>query len=252
MNFWRNIKDLILSFYYPSGKFFLVSFPNSGRSWLMYMLNRIFDESKIEDLTIEDTHDGSEIIIEDGTRNNPNTLFRFTERYRYCRSKVIFLSRDPRDIITSNFHQVTKRAKNPFKFSKKSDFIRHDIYGFNRIICFFNIWFKNKGKPIKFLLVKYENLLLGTDDIKKIIRFLNIKVSDELIDKVYNESTALKMRAKEKNNKLIGFSDFGKDINALKVRNGVKGSYLKELSSEDIIYCNNQMKKLNTFFNYKI
>ena len=33
-----------------------------------------------------------------------------TSRY-YLRAKVIFLCRDPRDIITSNYHQVTKEQK---------------------------------------------------------------------------------------------------------------------------------------------
>ena len=63
MIWWRNIKDLVLSFYYPSGQFFLVSFPNSGRTWLMYMLRSILKEARKENLYIEDTHDTSEIII---------------------------------------------------------------------------------------------------------------------------------------------------------------------------------------------
>ena len=67
MKWWRNIKDIVLSFYYPSGQVFLVSFPNSGRSWLMYMVRTILKEVGEEDLYIEDTHDCSEIIIEDDT-----------------------------------------------------------------------------------------------------------------------------------------------------------------------------------------
>ena len=111
MKCWRNIKDIILSFYYPYGQFFLVSFPNSGRTWLMYMLEEILKEVGREDLYIEDTHDCSEIITEDGTRQDPELVFRFTDRFRYLRGKVIFLARDPRDIITSNFHQGTSRLK---------------------------------------------------------------------------------------------------------------------------------------------
>ncbi len=250
MKWWRNIKDIVLSFYYPPGQFFLVSFPNSGRTWLMYMLQTILKEVGKEDLYIEDTHDCSEIIIENGKRQDPQLIFKFTDRFRYLRSKVIFLARDPRDIITSNFHQVTNRAKNPFKFRSRSEFINHQVYGFKRIIHFFNLWFNNQNKPKEFLLIKYENLLNGTDDLKKIINFLSIDVHDELLERIYKESTADKMREKELKNQLEGFSDFGKETNKLKVRKARKGSYRSELSSEDITFCNKEMEKLNPFFGY--
>lgn len=252
MKWWRNIKDVILSFYYPSGQFFLVSYPNSGRTWLMHMVKKILKEVGKEDLYIEDTHDCSEIIIEDGTRQDPRLIFKFTDRFRYSRARVIFLARDPRDILVSNFHQVTKRAKNPFKFASKSEFIQHNVYGFNRIIHFFNLWFANKNKPKKFLLIKYENLLDGTRDLKQMIEFLDIEISDEIIERIYNESSAEKMRKKELKNQLEGFSNFGKDANQLKVRKAKKGSYLTELLAEDIAFCNNQMKKLERYFGYQI
>jgi|TARA_B110000967_G_scaffold202220_1_gene240702 hypothetical protein len=249
---WRNIKDLVLSFYYPSGQFFLVSFPNSGRTWLMYMLRNILKEAGKENIYIEDTHDTSEIIIENGTRQDPNLIFNFTSRFRYVRAKVIFLARDPRDVITSNFHQVTNRSKNPFKFNSKSEFVMHDIYGFKRVIHFFNIWYNNRKKPQDFLFVKYENLLESTLDLKKIITFLNVDIPDELIERIYLESTASKMREKEKKNQLQGFSNFGKEANKLKVRKAIKGSYATELTFEDIKFCNKEMEKLNSYFGYKI
>ena len=252
MKLWRNIKDIILSFYYPSGQFFLVSFPNSGRTWLMYMLRSILREAGKENLYIEDTHDCSEIIIEDGTRQDPHLIFNFTNRFRFLRSKVIFLARDPRDIITSNFHQVTNRSKNPFKFNSKSEFVRHEVYGFKRVIHFFNIWYNNRKKPQDFLLVKYENLLQNTLDLNKIIDFLNLDISEESIKRIYQESSASKMRKKEKKNQLDGFSDFGNEVNKLKVRKAIRGSYLTELSFEDIAFCDKEMEKLNSYFEYKI
>jgi hypothetical protein len=252
VSWWRNIKDIVLSCYYPSGQFFLVSFPNSGRTWLMYMLKSILKEAGKENLYIEGTHDCSEIIIENGTRQDPNLIFNFTNRFRYLRARVIFLVRDPRDIITSNFHQVTNRSKNPFKFNSKSEFVRHDVYGFKRVIHFFNIWYNNRAKPQDFLFIKYENLLENTMDLKRIINFLNVDVSDESIERIYQESTSSKMREKEKKNQLVGFSDFGKEVNKLKVRKAIKGSYLTELTFEDIIFCNKEMEKLNPYFGYKI
>ena len=42
MKIWRNIKDLILSFNYSNNHIFIVSYPNSGRSWLKYMFDHTY------------------------------------------------------------------------------------------------------------------------------------------------------------------------------------------------------------------
>ena len=46
--------------------------------------------------------------------------------------------------------------------------------------------------------------------------------------------------------------DFGKSKNQLKVRNAKIGGYKSELSEDDILFCNNEMEKLNSYFNYQI
>ena len=252
MNFWRNFKDFILSFFYPRNKIYVISFPNSGRTWLKHMLFEIIKELHINELNIEFSHDNSEIIIEDGTRIDPNIIFQYTERYKYRRAKVIFLCRDPRDIIASNYHQVTKRARNPFIFNKKSDFVQHNILGFRRIIHFYNLWAKNRSIPNDFLLIKYENLLSGIDELENFLNFINIRIDKKLITKIYNASSADKMRLNEKNNKIKGFTHFGKEANQMKVRIAKQGSYLSELTSDDINFCNNEMKELDIYYNYKI
>jgi len=257
MLFWRNIKDFILSYYYPRGQYFLVSFPKTGRTWLMHMINQLKELSnhplKNHEHFIFNEHDNSEIIIENGYRNNPLDIFQFTGRNRYRRGKVIFLVRDPRDVVVSHFHQVTKRARNPFVFNSVTDFIKDEILGFNRIIQYYNLWYSNRSIPNDFLLIKYEDLLEnGVEELQKINDYLSLNISVSNIEKVYENSSASKMRKKELANQLDGFRDFGKDKNQLKVRNAKIGGYINELSDEDIAYCNAQMKELNPYFKYKI
>ena len=257
MKFWRDIKDFILSYYYPKNQYFLVSFPKTGRTWLNYMLKQMVKQSnhplKNNENFIFNEHDNSEIIIENGTRNNPLDVFKFTSRNRYRRGKVLFLVRDPRDVVVSHFHQVTKRAKNPFVFNSISDFVKDDILGFKRIIQYYNLWFFQKDIPKDFLLIKYEDLLnQGVDTLSEINKFFNIDISKDKIEKIYSESSANKMRKKEKENKLEGFTDFGKDRDKLKVRNAKIGGFINELSEDDILFCNKEMKLLNSYYNYKI
>ncbi len=235
----------------------MVSFPKTGRTWLLHMVNQMKEQSnhilKKERYFIFNEHDNSEIILEDGTRNNPLDVFKFTSRFRYKRGKIIFLVRDPRDVIVSHFHQVTKRSKNPFVFNSISEFVKDDILGFKRIIHFYNLWQKNKDIPQDFLLVSYENLIKnGVQELQIINDFLEINISKESVRCIYEESSASKMRDKEINNKLEGFNDFGKSENQLKVRNAKIGGYKSELSDDDILFCNNEMEKLNSYFNYKI
>ena len=257
MNLWRDIKDFILSYKYPKNQYFLVSFPKTGRTWLLHMINQMKELSNQPSDTLDDfifnEHDSSEIIIENGFRNNPNDIFKYTGRLRYRRSSVIFLVRDPRDVVVSHYHQVTKRAKNPFYFNSISEFVKDDVLGFKRIIHYYNLWFNQKDVPNNFLLLKYEDLLdNGVQTLSGITSFLNISISTNDLQDIYHQSSSDKMRKKEKLNQLEGFNDFGKRRNQLKVRNARIGGYKSELSEEDILYCNKEMKNLNTYFGYKI
>ena len=92
-NFWRNIKDFILSYSYDSGQYFLISFPKTGRTWLMYMINKMHNNEILKNNFIISEHDNSEIILENGYRNNPLDLFNYSKRYKYRRAKVIYLVR---------------------------------------------------------------------------------------------------------------------------------------------------------------
>ena len=237
MKLWRNLKDIILAFYLPKG-YYLISFPKTGRTWLMYMLgstmNRL-DEELI--LNIESSHDSSEIVIEDGSKIDPNLIFHYTLRLRYLRSNILFMVRDPRDVIVSHFYQVTKRTNKPLQFKNISDFLRDERLGFKRIIHFYNLWYKNKKFAKRFLLVRYEDLLNdGIKELDRIIRFLNIDISISDLKKIYNDSSADKMRKLEIGRNLKGFKYFGDSINHLKVRRAKIGSYKNELSDEDILY----------------
>jgi len=256
MKFLRDLKDAILSYSYPKNQYFLVSYPKTGRTWLIHMINQMKELSihvlKNRKDFIFNEHDSSEIIIENGIRNNPYDVFHFTNRLRYKRGQVLFLVRDPRDVVVSHYYQITKRAKNPFVFNSISEFVKDDVLGFKRIIHFYNLWFEQKDIPNSFLLVKFEDLLKnGVETLLKINLFLNLDISEKEIKEIYLASSADKMRKQEQTNKLEGFNNFEIEINQLKVRKAKIGSYLNELSEKDISYCNYEMKKLNSYFNYQ-
>ena len=202
---------------------------------------------------IIDTHDNSNIVNEDGYRPDPNLMFNDLNKDRFSNKNVLFIVRDPRDVVVSHYHQITKRSKIPMKFDCLSDFIRDPVFGFSRVIAFYEIWFHNQSVPKNFSFIKYEDLLSnGIFSVKSILDFIlpENDISVSIIEKAYNQSSADKMRKKEKANSIEGFSKFGVDIDYLKVRKAVSGSYLNEMSAEDIEFCNRIMEGKMTFLNY--
>src|SRR5690606_32471735 len=88
---------------------------------------------------------------------------------RYEKSKVIFLVRDPRDVVVSMYFEKSKRIparkdetnEKPFTGTIKQ-FLYHEEGSIETIIEFMNIWYLNRNVPKDFMLVKYEELRKAT------------------------------------------------------------------------------------------
>ena len=104
-----------------------------------------------------------------------------------------------------------------------------------------------------FSFIKYEDILSnGVSSVKIILDFIlpENDIPFSIVEKAYSQSSADKMRKKEQENAIEGFNKFGDGHDYLKVRNAVSGSYLNEMSSEDIEFCDQMMKGRMTFLNY--
>ena len=147
-------------------KVYIISYPKSGRTWLRLLLGKALCEHFNVDkkLLLEThsltrsakmpatlfTHDGAGF----GDKNSWNELA--TDKSFYRNKKVVFLVRDPKDVIVSSYFHVTKR-QGRFEGSL-SEFIRSDIYGIKKIVTFYKIWLDNQTVSKDFLLLKYENI----------------------------------------------------------------------------------------------
>lgn len=200
------------------------------------------------------THDSSSILNEKGTRKDVEKIFIYGGRFKYRKNRVILLVRDPRDVVISYYYQATKRTDIPLKCDSISEFVRHPHYGFERIIRFYQIWSRNRWIPKHLLIVRYEDLLTdGSATLTKILNFIDVKNFDKaIINQVYEESQADKMRKLEIQGKVEGMRVFGTEQNSLKVRRAQSGSYKDELSEDDIQYCNDLMRKLPSIYGYSI
>lgn len=231
----------------------VVSFPKSGRTWLRVLLGKIISERYGKEFTIELEELADENVPfiymthdEANKPNKPNKPLRFNKN-EYRNKKVLFLVRDPRDVVISYYFQQTKRIKSSVTMDVSS-FIRDPRYGVNRIIGLMNIWAENRRIPKDFLVVKYEDLHRDpVGELQKIMQFVGLKdVEEELLREAVSFASFENMRQMERNNALqnkrLKTKDSG-DPEAYKVRKGKIGGYVDYLSEADVDYLNNRVKE---------
>lgn len=264
INYFHNIKVK------NREKIFLISFPKSGRTWLRILIGYIIakqfkipfrnygDLIEVTELMSKTPH-GSILYIkhdDDPFWKTPKELE--TDKKKYLNSKVIFLARDPRDILISSYFEKTKRNKNSLQKYHGSlhDYIYTDIGGFNTIIKYYNIWAENRFVPKKFLLVRYEDLKQNTQkELKTILEFIGLKnINPTIINNAVEYASFENMQHAERQGSGSWRLSPGdkNDIDSYKTRKGKIEGYKDYLNEKEIEYLNNLMKKLSPLYKYKI
>lgn len=243
---------------------YVISFPKSGRTWLRMLIGKILcdryslDETQMLDtisltakagvLPVNFIHDGSEYI-------EASTFFRFNpDKSMFCDKKVIFLCREPKDILVSSYFQATRRIPQYSKFKGTiSKFIRHPQYGAKKLISFYKLWDKNRAVPKEFLLISYEEMHRDPHKIlRKVLDFIEAKnISNSVIKNAIQFAKFENMKNMEKENKFnnpILQSTDPQDNDSYKVRQGKVGGYRDRLSQEDIDYIDRTVAQLSCPF----
>lgn len=237
--------------------FVIVSPPKCGRTWVRVMLSRFFQ--------VKYGLPGDQLLGFDNYHRACSAVpkIRFThDRYvsAYTREshtkrtfydkKVIFLVRDPRDVVVSNYFQwiVTinpfkKRARkvpdDPDSVPLFAFFIDPEL-GVHKTIRFHNDWQSELPKTKAFLIVRYEDLKAETSEtLKRMLSFMELSYSDDQIREAVDYASFENMKALEKSSvfdsgsrRLIAKDP--DDANAFKVRRGKVGGYRDYFSDEEI------------------
>jgi len=169
---------------------------------------------------------------------------------KYRNKKVVFLVRDPRDAIVSNFYQRKYRAFGNEAFDGDlSDFIRTPVGGLDSLLTFYNIWAHEANEPRDFLLLTYEDLHRDTvGEFTRLLDFLGItNYKEELVKTAVEQSSFQNMRKMEKDSS-IGRNRMRprdeKDPRTFKTREGKTGGYREHMAAEDVEYVNTRLEEL--------
>lgn len=257
----------------------ILSWPQSGRTWLITMIGKVFEEysgeydlatkfspygfgKDIKNLGSYNLHtfpreheDQAWLKIPDEIQYDKTYLYDMYGKGNKVPAKdvnAIFLTRHPRDCIVSNYNRKTQ-IKNPkVKFNGTlSEFIRYEKGSLISMIMWLNTWAREANKLNSSILIRYEDLHINPfKSLRKVINFLGYSnISDKIIQNAVEFAqfdNMKQMEQKEGNKHHIMFS---KDKPF--IRKGKIGYGKYSFNKEDNEYITKWIDKLNSCYGYK-
>ncbi|MFY9643567.1 MAG: sulfotransferase domain-containing protein [Terriglobales bacterium] len=205
---WKQFRGM-----YPPGRriavfpddIFLVSYPKSGNTWTRFLIaNLVYPEKNPDFANINDLLPDVEGMSKRDLAVAPRPRVLKSHQYfdpRY--PKVLYVVRDPRDVVLSEYHFDIKRRAIAEDFPLPqfvSRFVRGELnhpYG----TWFENVasWFYPRGNDPRFLLVRYESLQSQPmEEMERIARFMGIAPDHDRLAFAIQQSAADRMRELEK------------------------------------------------------
>jgi hypothetical protein len=183
---------------------FLVSYPKSGNTWMRFLIANLLQQNPPVGLLEADclipSVDGKSKKFFDDMKS-PRVIkshFSFIPAYR----SVIYVVRDPRDVVISQYHYQIKRGVLE-QGTSLDGFVQRFLKG---EVCPYGSWGDNvgswtatrRGHP-NFLLLRYEDMLANvTSGAAQISSFLGLGQDADLIATAVERSSLENMRKVEK------------------------------------------------------
>lgn len=213
---------------------FLVSFPKSGNTWTRFLLaNLRFPDEPATWANIDRlVPDPTGTTKRDFDRMPRPRIIKSHECFDPRYPRVVYIVRDPRDVVVSQYHYHRKLRKiaddSPIeKFITRflaGETCPHGSWGQNVATWLYT----SQGSP-RFLLLRYEDLLADTaHELAKVVDFLALSASPEQIAQAVERSSADRMRKLEQAQKEHSlFKGSRKDLSF--VRAAGSGGWRKDL-----------------------
>jgi len=232
----------------------VADYGRSGQGWLSFMLCYILNAKYIEPY---DLLRGRKYIYSKnasgltdgnlpGRERTPYSMIIKTHEYPASdfnlTDRVIFLTRDPRDVAVSAFYRykvVSQQEKNQTIKSKISFLIHR--FKFTSFIMTAYKWknYFRAWQDIKYHFVRYEDLWSNPKNVlKKMLDYLEIKVNDELIEDAIQKFSFERLTGRQKGQE---------ELQNVVFRKGTVGDYKNHFSKLNLkifkFICGEEAKK---------
>lgn len=231
---------------------FLAAYPKSGNNFLLFLTAMLLYRRKIDWATKGDIVQN---VAGEPIENLPFPHLVWShDNYDSSYPKVIYLVRDPRDIVISYYHHHLKYTGEKISFNEFFDrFLKRNIWpgGWDSNV---ESWLDNQEKVHNgFLLIKYEDLLKNpSEEARRITSFLSLNRTEQEINEAVNWASFDNMKTLEDKQKvhLDGDSKFV-DRNMPFLREGQSNTWKSVLSNEQQQQFHQAFHKTLTRLGYK-
>lgn len=204
------LKEIIDESYSGVGKFlfvkdsdlFVVSYPKSGNTWLRLIVGKILfknlNYNNLDKFIPEPYFYRESAYIQ--TKDNFR-IFKSHDYFDHRFKKVIYVIRDPREVLVSSYFFQIKIGSIIKNYSKRL-FVREFLRG--KFNANFGNWEQNVGswfgsKKSQIIFVKYEDLISNTkSEIIKIAKFLGKNLSKKKLNSIVKKTSFNNLKKNEK------------------------------------------------------
>jgi hypothetical protein len=184
---------------------FIVSYPRSGNTWTRFLVaNLVHPDQPVTFANIERLIPDCEAMSSRYMKRvaRPRIIKSheyFDPRYK----KVIYIVRDPRDVVLSyyDFSRKYRQINDSYPLTEfVSDFVAGRLSSFDWGTWGENVssWFYTRNGRPEFLLLRYEDMLSNTQsELAKVAGFLDIEPTPERLTGAVERSSADRMRSLE-------------------------------------------------------
>ena len=220
---------------------FLVSYPKSGNTWTRFLIaNVVYSERHPDFSNINDLLPDLEDMAMRDLAHAPRPRLLKSHQYfdpRY--PKVLYIVRDPRDVVLSTYYFGIKRRAITDDFPLPqfvSRFVRGELgHGYGTWFENAASWFYTRRGDPRFLLVKYEALQSrAMEQMERIAGFLGMAAAPARLAFAIEQSSADRMRGLEKEQAHLWSSTRETQKDKPFVRSATSGGWKAELSEASV------------------
>jgi sulfotransferase family protein len=236
---------------------FIVSFPKSGNTWARFLIaNLLHPEEPANFGNIDRLIPESEGLTKRQLARVPRPRIMKSHEYFDARfRKVIYIVRDPRDVVVSQFHFFRKRRRIGDDYSIEqfvSRFVAGATSDYGSWSDNVASWLGTRQNSPGFLLLRYEDMVARTaEELTRVASFLGVRTTPDLVAQAVERSSADQMRKLEGANATASVTkNMRQDIPF--VRSAKAGGWRRDLPEPAVAELEAAWGHLMTYLGYEL